>query len=756
MAADDEYFQTLSDYDQIKEYLEESKGLEKPKRQTFEADFSTSIVVDQIPVISEDKLPKLRTALLKIYSQASASLKETDIHIPFDTQVGTSCGFCFIKFKTSEDAKLAISLTQGYSLDKKHSFKVSPYSDLDKYLKMPDTYVAPDAPPFKPRPDPTSYLVDAQCRDQFVTRHGFETEIAWANMTGEEPAKVYGGEREKEDGKVWCDSYVFWSPQGTYLATFHKQGVKLWGNKDFEAQGRFAHPGVEVIDFSPCERFLITYRYAQADGLDPAKAIIVWDVRTGAELRAFELKNPLDPKFQVSFSVWVGDDAKRTQRVARGRVVSYEWNDMRGVGEFSIQEGNTLHKEVTHDSDSKVTPMMEPNRLKWSPDGKYVARLGCDIITVYEMPSMQILEKKSLAAKDVLEFCWSPRSNIISYWSPAVGNHPALISIVQIPERTEVASRKLFDVLDGKMVWQNDGDYLCVYMAKIVGKKRSNVLMFFRVREPEVPVEQLEITESIISVAWEPFGDRIAIVTGEMRTATISFYSMSGTSSKAATKGKKELSLLFEIKQSQATEVLWSPAGGVAALVFNAPETCIFDLHDVDSNVQLASRKHDRGNRLVWDPSGRMIASCTITDMRHASARGHAEDGFILYTFQGNLVSSVRRERLFQFMWRPRPKDLIPTEEKKKIVKNLRKYEKIFEKEDRQRKQELNQELLKARLKMAEDFLARLLRNRETNRTLKTGRIKSRNGYDSDDERNYDVVVSHKETVLSTKELPLQ
>jgi translation initiation factor 3 subunit B len=151
-----------------------------------------------------------------------------------------------------------------------------------------------------------------------------------------------------------------------------------------------------------------------------------------------------------------------------------------------------------------------------------------------------------------------------------------------------------------------------------------------------------------------------------------------------------------------------------------------------------------------------MIASCTITDMRHASARGHAEDGFILYTFQGNLVSSVRRERLFQFMWRPRPKDLIPTEEKKKIDNNLRKYEKIFEKEDRQRKQELNQELLKARLKMAEDFLARLLRNRETNRTLKAGRIKSRNGYDSDDERNYDVVVSHKETVLSTKELPLQ
>jgi translation initiation factor 3 subunit B len=48
---------------------------------------------------------------------------------------------------------------------------------------------------------------------------------------------------------------VTWSPQGTYLATFHKQGIALWGGDEFSRIGKFGHQGVQMIDFSPCERF---------------------------------------------------------------------------------------------------------------------------------------------------------------------------------------------------------------------------------------------------------------------------------------------------------------------------------------------------------------------------------------------------------------------------------------------------------------------------------------------------------------------
>jgi translation initiation factor 3 subunit B len=446
-----------------------------------------------------------------------------------------------------------------------------------------------------------------------------------------------------------------------------------------------------------------------------------------------------------------------TERMVRGRVVSVDERS----GKFTIAEGNTQHTDVFPD---KVQHIQEPNRLKWSHDGKYLARLGPDVISVYELPSMALLDKKSIAAKDVLDFVWSPKSNMISYWSPAVGNHPSLINIIKVPERTDICSRKIFDVTDGRMVWQNEGDYLCVFMCKITGKKKTFVLMFFRMNEPGVPVEQIELAEPILNVSWEPSGDRLSIVHGEARTPTVSFYSMNGAPAQPAPGGKagsktpvkKELTLLFQLKDVQVNDVLWSPAGDVVALAFYAPDTCMFQLYDVENNTMLANRRHDRGNRLAWDPSGRVLASCTINPLKERQVRGHADDGFILYSFQGAVLSQLRREKLYQFQWRPRPKDLMTADERRKVVKNLRKYEKMFEKEDKQRKQELNAELLAARHAQAADFYQIISRNRANNKSLKPRRIDLRRGYDEDDDRNYIFETRIEEIVLSTKEQIIQ
>lgn len=45
-----------------------------------------------------------------------------------------------------------------------------------------------------------------------------------------------------------------WSPRGTYLLTFHQKGVALWGGENMKQIMRFSHPGVQLSDFSPCER----------------------------------------------------------------------------------------------------------------------------------------------------------------------------------------------------------------------------------------------------------------------------------------------------------------------------------------------------------------------------------------------------------------------------------------------------------------------------------------------------------------------
>jgi len=73
---------------------------------------------------------------------------------------------------------------------------------------------------------------------------------------------------------------------GTYLATFHKQGLALWGGEDFGQINKFAHEGVSLIDFSPNENFLVTFSPQYAASNDQ-QAIIVWDVRTAQKRRCF-------------------------------------------------------------------------------------------------------------------------------------------------------------------------------------------------------------------------------------------------------------------------------------------------------------------------------------------------------------------------------------------------------------------------------------------------------------------------------------
>ena len=78
-------------------------------------------------------------------------------------------------------------------------------------------------------------------------------------------------------------------------------------------------------------------------------------------------------------------------------------------------------------------------------------------------------------------------------------------------------------------------------MVKLQTKKKSYVLMFFRVRDPGVPVEQIELNEPVLHVSWEPAGDRLVILSGEPRSPSMSFYSMSGSKSAAVVAGKGEV-----------------------------------------------------------------------------------------------------------------------------------------------------------------------------------------------------------------------
>ncbi len=100
----------------------------------------------------------------------------------------------------------------------------------------------------------------------------------------------------------------------------------------FQKIMRFIHPGVQFIDFSPCEKYLVSFSpLADSRATDEPQSIIIWDVLSGMKKRAFNADK------------------------------------------------------------SQALPI-----LKWSHDDKYFARMGPDVLSVYETPTFGILEKKSI------------------------------------------------------------------------------------------------------------------------------------------------------------------------------------------------------------------------------------------------------------------------------------------------------------------------------------------------------------------------
>jgi len=220
---------------------------------------------------------------------------------------------------------------------------------------------------------------------------------------------------------------------GTYIATLHRQGVRLWGGPSWKHQQRFAHPLVKLIDFSPCEQYLVTWsnepivvpegalqgpQYFSPE--DEGNNIAVWDIKSGDLLRT-----------------------------------------------FSSDNGTVSTKKQMH------WPA-----LKWSPDDKFVARVTAgQMISVHELPSMYLHGKKSLKIDGVIDFEWCPigdkdkenadkdgkaissgttnktgskksRENMLAYWTPEVANQPARVTLLGFPSRTILRQKNLFNVTE--------------------------------------------------------------------------------------------------------------------------------------------------------------------------------------------------------------------------------------------------------------------------------------------------------------------
>jgi translation initiation factor 3 subunit B len=456
-----------------------------------------------------------------------------------------------------------------------------------------EDYKEPEIEEFKEKEHLRWWLGDPEARDQMVMYRG-ENVAVYYNEKEDPPEPIV-------DRLGWTEAFVQWSPLGTYLTSVHALGVQLWGGKSWTRQHRFFHPAVNLVDFSPNEKYCCTWSHRpitveegntilSAD--DDGNNYIIWDIATGKPLRSFKT---LDlPSNQV--------DA----------------------------DGNPIKRKIQWPA------------FKWSADDKYTARMTQgSSISVYELPSMRLLDKQTIKIEGVQDFEWAPataqRDSIKTYeqlfcfWTPELGSNPAKVGLMTIPSKEIVRTRNLFNVSDAKLHWQSEGQYLCVKVDRHSKSKKSLAtnLEIFRIQEKNIPVEVVDsLKDTVINFAWEPKGDRFVLITaGEIPAASavppktaVSFF----CPERVKGVGVGNFKHVRTVDKKNSNAIYWSPKGRFCVVAtVHSQQSFELDFWDMDfegekedkdkdltCNLQLmATAEHYGITDAEWDPTGRYIAT---------------------------------------------------------------------------------------------------------------------------------------------------
>ncbi|GFO04236.1 eukaryotic translation initiation factor 3 subunit b [Plakobranchus ocellatus] len=383
-----------------------------------------------------------------------------------------------------------------------------------------------------------NWLLNKECYDQFsvIYNEGEKTAIF---LNTPEPTKV-------EERSCWTETYVRWSPQGTYLATFHQKGIALWGGPKFSRIMKFGHQGVQLIDFSPCERYLVTFSPLQ-DSHDDPQAIIIWDIRSGIKKRGFHCE---------SRSTWP----------------IFKWNHngdfFARIGEDTISIYETPSFGLKDKKSLKITAVRD---FSWSPTDNIIAYWVPEQdntparVTLVEIPS-----RKELCVRNLFNV-----ADCKMHWQKN-GDHLCV----------------KVDRYKAKKVENKDQiKYSGIYFN----------FELFRIREKQIPVDKVEEKEQVLAFAWEPVGNKFAYIHGEAPRISVTFYKIHPNG------GKVELFKTLEKKA--ANHLFWSPNGQFIVLAGLRSMNGVLEFVDTQDMTIMNQTEHFMATDVEWDPTGRYVVS---------------------------------------------------------------------------------------------------------------------------------------------------
>lgn len=558
--------------------------------------------------------------------------------------------FAFAELENAAQVEKAIKDITGFAIEKGRLLSCTSMKEMQQYENMEENDDAEQQSKkemqdiektYKELDDLQWWMRDRISRDQYALRHWNTVEINWNDaVNGKE--LVYKRDR-------WTEDRINWSPHGSYLVTWHTKGIALWGGPQWKSQTSFPHSNPRLLDFSPRERFIIT---ANEDARDN---VIVWDVRTGKKLK--NLTVPRD-------------------------VLREQW------------------------------PL-----FKWSHDERHFATVspqntGITLFSTTNFKSQQI------DIPQVQNFAWSPTANNIVYWVPDNGTIPAKVAVAELPRLRELRFKNYFDVTNISFLWHPNGNYVGVQVDRSVSSKRkqraqaapsevlylsetesssapthpdiTNIDVFRMSAGKDIPVETIEMREPLSYFSWEPQGDRFAIVRGEQSSKRdVIIYSLEGDQLKEA----------LVLKDKSVDRCVWSPQGRFFVLYNSRLTSGTIEFWDCNNLKEpLNTVEHFMMTDLAWDPTGRYVATSVSWYVRQQ------ENGYIVWNVLGQMLHEQSLDKLWQFLWRPRPPSLLNDKQEKQIKKLLPKKKKQYQEEEKAARERSQRELLETRMRLWTDF----------------------------------------------------
>ncbi|KAL5017836.1 hypothetical protein ScPMuIL_003558 [Solemya velum] len=448
-------------------------------------------------------------------------------------------GYIFLEYTIPSHAQDAVKMANGYKLDKLHTFAVNLFSDFEKFENVPKHWENPKPQPFKNVGDLKYWLQNEDCYDQYsVIYEGGEKTAIFLNSP-REPTVV-------EERSRWTETYVRWSPQGIYLATFHMKGIALWGGEKFDQIMRFNHPGVQLIDFSPCERYVVTFSPMSANQED-AQAIIIWDIRVGQQKRAFHC----DAQSAWPIFKW-SHDGKYFARIGQDALSIYE------TPSFGLLDKKSLKIVGLRDFTWSPTDNMI---AYWVPEQENVPAR----VTLIQVPSRKELCVRNLFNVADCKMHWQKNGD---YLCVKVDRYSKLR---KVEEKDQIKYSGLYYNFE-----------------------------LFRIREKQIPVDKVECKENVLAFAWEPTGHKFAYIHGESPRISVTFYVL---------RPGGKVDLIKCLERRTANHLFWSPTGQFILLAGLRNMNGVLEFVDTGDMTVMAQTEHFMATDVEWDSTGRFVVS---------------------------------------------------------------------------------------------------------------------------------------------------